>query len=69
MAHIVGKMLLGGMNISVSSSLMMRSIIHRSKMVKVIHRYVQGDIKYKDLNGDGLIDANDEKVIGKGTFP
>ena len=28
-----------------------------------------GDIKYKDLNGDGLIDANDEKVIGKGTFP
>lgn len=28
-----------------------------------------GDIKYEDLNGDGLIDTNDEKVIGKGTFP
>ena len=26
-----------------------------------------GDIKYKDLNGDGVIDANDLTVIGRGT--
>lgn len=28
-----------------------------------------GDIKYQDLNGDGIIDDNDQKVIGKGAFP
>ncbi|HTI89045.1 MAG TPA: TonB-dependent receptor [Puia sp.] len=28
-----------------------------------------GDIKYKDLNGDGKIDANDEKRIGNGDVP
>jgi len=28
-----------------------------------------GDIKYKDLNGDGKIDANDQKRIGNGDFP
>lgn len=28
-----------------------------------------GDIKYKDLNGDGKIDANDQKRIGNGVFP
>ena len=26
-----------------------------------------GDIKYKDLNGDGIIDSNDLTVIGRGT--
>ena len=28
-----------------------------------------GDIKYKDLNGDGIIDAYDRKVIGNGDVP
>lgn len=28
-----------------------------------------GDIKYKDLNGDGTIDAYDEKYLGKSSFP
>ncbi len=28
-----------------------------------------GDIKYADLNGDGMIDANDEAPIGYGSFP
>lgn len=28
-----------------------------------------GDIKYKDLNGDGVIDAFDQKVIGTGDVP
>ena len=28
-----------------------------------------GDIRYKDLNGDGKIDANDEKRIGNGDVP
>ncbi|QNL49957.1 TonB-dependent receptor [Olivibacter sp. SDN3] len=28
-----------------------------------------GDLKYVDLNGDGLIDANDEAPIGYGSFP
>ena len=28
-----------------------------------------GDIKYKDLNGDGVIDANDQKRIGNGDVP
>lgn len=28
-----------------------------------------GDIRFKDLNGDGLIDWKDQDVIGKGTLP
>lgn len=28
-----------------------------------------GDIKYEDLNGDDIIDMNDIKAIGNGTFP
>lgn len=28
-----------------------------------------GDIKYKDLNGDNQIDANDEQFLGKSAFP
>lgn len=28
-----------------------------------------GDIKYKDLNGDGIIDWRDQDVIGYGNFP
>ena len=28
-----------------------------------------GDIKYKDLNGDGIIDANDKTAIGYGQIP
>ncbi len=28
-----------------------------------------GDIKYKDLNGDGVLDWKDHKEIGKGSFP
>lgn len=28
-----------------------------------------GDIKYKDLNGDGIIDANDQTRIGRGDVP
>ncbi len=28
-----------------------------------------GDIKFKDLNGDGVIDAYDQKVIGNGDVP
>lgn len=28
-----------------------------------------GDIKYKDLNGDGLVDSYDEGAIGKGSVP
>ena len=28
-----------------------------------------GDVKYKDLNGDGVIDWRDQKVLGKGTTP
>lgn len=28
-----------------------------------------GDIRYKDLNKDGLLDWRDQDVIGKGTFP
>lgn len=30
---------------------------------------VAGDIKYKDLNGDGIIDGNDQTRIGKNGFP
>jgi TonB-linked SusC/RagA family outer membrane protein len=30
---------------------------------------VAGDIKYKDMNGDGMIDANDQYRIGKNSFP
>ncbi|HMR20320.1 MAG TPA: TonB-dependent receptor, partial [Sphingobacterium sp.] len=30
---------------------------------------IPGDIKYKDLNGDGIIDANDEGPIGKSRVP
>ena len=26
--------------------------------------YMAGDIKYKDINGDGIIDINDEVPIG-----
>ena len=28
-----------------------------------------GDIKYKDLNGDGIIDQNDQSAIGNSTVP
>ncbi|MEX2410048.1 MAG: TonB-dependent receptor [Candidatus Paceibacterota bacterium] len=28
-----------------------------------------GDVKVKDLNGDGVINANDRKVVGSGTTP
>lgn len=28
-----------------------------------------GDIKYRDLNGDGKIDTNDSSLIGQGTIP
>lgn len=28
-----------------------------------------GDVKYKDLNGDGSVDAYDEKYLGKSSFP
>lgn len=28
-----------------------------------------GDLKYKDLNGDGVIDQNDERAIGKPNLP
>jgi TonB-linked SusC/RagA family outer membrane protein len=31
--------------------------------------YQAGDIKYKDLNGDNVIDANDYTALGLGTFP
>jgi TonB-linked SusC/RagA family outer membrane protein len=31
--------------------------------------YQPGDIKYDDLNNDDIIDVNDYKAIGKGTFP
>lgn len=30
---------------------------------------VPGDIKYKDLNGDGVIDQNDEQAIGRPNIP
>ncbi len=30
---------------------------------------VAGDVKYKDLNGDGKIDANDKSAIGYPTYP
>ncbi len=30
---------------------------------------VQGDLKYKDLNGDGIIDQNDEEAIGRPNIP
>lgn len=30
---------------------------------------IPGDIKYKDLNGDGIIDNNDKGPIGKSTVP
>jgi TonB-linked SusC/RagA family outer membrane protein len=28
-----------------------------------------GDLKYKDMNNDGVIDVNDEKAIGRGSYP
>ncbi|WP_162618713.1 TonB-dependent receptor [Pedobacter yulinensis] len=28
-----------------------------------------GDIRYKDINGDGVIDSRDQTVIGRGTVP
>jgi TonB-linked SusC/RagA family outer membrane protein len=31
--------------------------------------YLAGDIKYKDINNDGLIDTNDEVAIGHSTTP
>ena len=31
--------------------------------------YQPGDIKYKDVNGDNVIDANDYCSLGKGAFP
>lgn len=37
---------------------------------KTIGGVVQaGDLKYKDLNGDGVIDANDKTVIGRDQLP
>lgn len=32
-------------------------------------RVIPGDLKYKDLNGDGVIDQNDEGPIGKSNIP
>ncbi|MBE0673096.1 MAG: SusC/RagA family TonB-linked outer membrane protein, partial [Bacteroidales bacterium] len=37
--------------------------------VQTFGPYQAGDIKYEDLNGDNIIDVNDYKAIGKGTFP
>jgi len=31
--------------------------------------YTVGDVKYADLNGDGIVDATDEKKIGYPNFP
>ena len=31
--------------------------------------YLPGDIKYRDLNGDGVIDANDRTSLGYPTVP
>jgi len=31
--------------------------------------YKPGDIKYKDMNGDGVVDANDYSAVGRSTFP
>ena len=31
--------------------------------------YMAGDIKYKDINNDGIIDINDEVPIGYPTTP
>ncbi len=31
--------------------------------------YTVGDVKYADLNGDGIVDATDEKKIGHPNFP
>ncbi|MFO7574086.1 MAG: TonB-dependent receptor [Bacteroidales bacterium] len=31
--------------------------------------YQPGDIKYKDMNDDGVIDANDYSAVGRSTFP
>ncbi|WP_316834169.1 TonB-dependent receptor [Pedobacter nutrimenti] len=28
-----------------------------------------GDIRYKDINGDGIIDENDQTIIGRGSIP
>ena len=31
--------------------------------------HISGDIKYKDQNGDGIIDAEDKVAIGRSKFP
>jgi TonB-linked SusC/RagA family outer membrane protein len=38
---------------------------HRAGMVELL----PGDIKFVDVNGDGLIDGNDETRLGIGSFP
>lgn len=40
-----------------------------SSPVQTFGPYQPGDIKYADLNGDNIIDANDYTRIGKPTFP
>ncbi len=37
--------------------------------VQMFGPYQPGDIKYKDMNNDGVIDANDFTSIGRTTFP
>jgi hypothetical protein len=36
--------------------------------IQTLGQYQEGDIAYKDLNGDGIIDENDRKTIGN-SFP
>ncbi|MDB0717259.1 TonB-dependent receptor [Bacteroides xylanisolvens] len=36
---------------------------------KQLRELAPGDIKYKDLNGDGVIDPNDQCYLGKSNFP
>jgi TonB-linked SusC/RagA family outer membrane protein len=37
--------------------------------VQQFGRYTIGDVKYEDVNGDGVVDAKDEKYIGHPKFP
>ena len=39
------------------------------KSPKQLRELAPGDIKYKDLNGDGVIDPNDQCYLGKSHFP
>ncbi len=44
--------------------------IDNPSVPKTVGGVVQaGDLKFKDLNGDGVIDANDEKPIGRDQLP